>query len=76
MGSTHMSSLAMPQSTEAGKALPSPSARRLTSSNNNLDWRNPLAEFGLREACETSILNVPYGSVPSATPHSKRRLRI
>ena len=46
--------------------------RRQTTSNHNLNWRNPLADFGKDIACETSILNGFGSNVPQTAPGGKR----
>ena len=46
--------------------------RRQTTSNHNLNWRNPLADFGKDMACETSIMNGFGTNVPNTAPGGKR----
>ena len=41
-------------------------------SNNNLNWRKPLEDFGLREAYETSMFG---GSLPRTAPGGRRRAK-
>ena len=52
---------------------PASYARR-NLSNNNLNWRKPLEEFGLREAYESSMYS-GQTSMPRTAPGGKRRAK-
>ena len=57
-----------------GGAKTSASQRRQIS-NNNLNLKNPLADFGLLQAYESSIMSGPAGAYTSQSASNARRKR-
>lgn len=65
---------AHPGTMNSTQQSPAASYARRNQSNNNLNWRKPLEEFGLREAYESSMYS-GKNIMPRTAPGGKRRAK-